>query len=410
MQDIGKNGGLTKIHHNFFAHLPNIASTNMGGIYIDGSGGHYEIYNNIIIMNPIDASYLIGIFDPYSLGLYVKVYNNTIYSNTTDAFPTKYFGLDSLDVRNNIIYAYNGWIATGLDYTTVNNAAYLNFNNNTYYCAHSNNFAYMFESWVGYPSGNAIIYTWTQWKTLCGETNSKFEAVTFEGGNNTLAASYKLVNGSNGINDGVHLILLSDDYEGTVRPQGLSWDVGAFEFVETILGYFQLVVEINDGWNMVSTPGLHPINQNVTTWWPGKDPSANVFKFAGGYQSVTTITPSQGYWMKHNGAKTYNTGDEWPCEWNIKCSSYCTNPIAGWNMIGGYEHYALVSGITTTPLGLQYSPVFGYSNGYLTVNTLKPGYGYSIKISAAGSINFPMLSTKVATALANDIKDDGERS
>lgn len=33
---------------------------------------------------------------------------------------------------------------------------------------------------------------------------------------------------------------------------------------------FQLTVAINNGWNMVSTPGLHPTDQNVTTWWSGK--------------------------------------------------------------------------------------------------------------------------------------------
>ena len=401
-----KAGGVTKIHHNFLAHLPGIASTNMGGIYIDDSGGHYEIYNNIIIMNPIDASNLIGIYDPYSLGLYVKVYNNTMYSNATDVFPAKYFGLDSLDVRNNIIYAPNAWIATGLDYTTVHNAANLNFNNNTYYCAHANNFAYMFEPWIGYPGGDAAIYTWNQWKTLCGEANSKFEAVTFEGGNNTLAASYKLASGSNGINDGVHLILLSDDYEGTIRPQGVSWDVGAFEFVETSLGNFQLVVEINDDWNMVSVPGLHPTNQNVTTWWPGKDPAASVFKFVGGFQSVTTITPGEGYWMKHIGARTYNTGDEWPANGILTVPHSALNRNAGWSLIGGYEHNAAVSGITTTPLGLQDSPVFGYSNGYQIVNFLIPGYGYWIKLSGAGSINLPNAFAKVTSALADYIKDD----
>ena len=32
---------------------------------------------------------------------------------------------------------------------------------------------------------------------------------------------------------------------------------------------FQLSVSVNDGWNLVSIPGLYPIDQNVTTWWSG---------------------------------------------------------------------------------------------------------------------------------------------
>ena len=34
---------------------------------------------------------------------------------------------------------------------------------------------------------------------------------------------------------------------------------------------FQMTVSLLNGWNMVSIPGLHPVNQNVTTWWSGKD-------------------------------------------------------------------------------------------------------------------------------------------
>ena len=75
---------------------------------------------------------------------------------------------------------------------------------------------------------------------------------------------------------------------------------------------FQLSVSVTDGWNTVCIPGLNTTNQNVNTWWQHRDMSANVFKYAGGYHSVTAATPGTGYWMKHAGARTYNTGDEWP--------------------------------------------------------------------------------------------------
>ena len=88
---------------------------------------------------------------------------------------------------------------------------------------------------------------------------------------------------------------------------------------QTMVTTFQLAINVNNGWNMVSTPGLHPTNQNVTTWWSGKDPAAGVFRFSGGYIPVTTTTPGQGYWMKHVGANTYNTGGEWPAGGIISC-------------------------------------------------------------------------------------------
>ena len=90
-------------------------------------------------------------------------------------------------------------------------------------------------------------------------------------------------------------------------------EVWSFNTVDSLTVLtFQLTANIADGWNMVSTPGLHPVDQNVTTWWSGKDPAAGVFRFSGGYLPVTTTTPGQGYWMKHVGANTYKTGGEWP--------------------------------------------------------------------------------------------------
>jgi len=46
---------------------------------------------------------------------------------------------------------------------------------------------------------------------------------------------------------------------------------------------------------MVSIPGLHPFNQDVTTWWTGKDPAAGVFKYSGSYQMVTTAELRTGF-------------------------------------------------------------------------------------------------------------------
>jgi hypothetical protein len=145
---------------------------------------------------------------------------------------------------------------------------------------------------------------------------------------------------------------------------------------------------------MSSIPGLHPVNQNVTTWWPGKDTTANVFKYSNSYQSVTTTTPGEGYWMKHSGDTTYNTGEEWPAGGILPTPH---NPIAanaGWNLIGGYEISALVSGLTTTPAGLQDGPVYGYSGGYQQATNIVPGYGYWIKLTGAGQINIPDVLNK----------------
>ena len=157
---------------------------------------------------------------------------------------------------------------------------------------------------------------------------------------------------------------------------------------------FQLSVNVSNGWNMVSIPGLNTPDQNVNTWWEFRDIGANVFRYAGGYQSVSTVTPGTGYWMKHSGDRTYNTGEEWPAGGiNIVAHDPIT-AASGWNLIGGYEIAATASLVTTVPPGLQSGPIYKYSGGYQAATTIDPGYGYWIKLTAAGQIIIPETLAK----------------
>ena len=166
-------------------------------------------------------------------------------------------------------------------------------------------------------------------------------------------------------------------------------------YTETITeNTFQLSVSVNNGWNMVSVPGMHPTDQNINTWWAFRDLGANVFKYAGGYTGVTTAIPGIGYWMKHAGARTYNTGDEWPAG-GIQILAH--TPLAGasgWNLFGGYELSVTAANVTTNPPGLQSGPIYRYSGGYAVATTLDPGYGYWIKLNAAGQIIIPETIAK----------------
>ena len=167
---------------------------------------------------------------------------------------------------------------------------------------------------------------------------------------------------------------------------------------------FQISVNMFDGWNMVSVPGVNPNGQSIDIWWSGKDPAASVFKYSGGYIPITTATPTEGYWMKNAGTQIYNTGDEWPAIQAVPHDPIIAN--AGWNMIGGYEDSAATSGLTTTPPGLISGSVFGYSGGYVPATNLIPGYGYWIKLSGAGQINIPDGLSKGTVKAAEYFKDD----
>ena len=172
---------------------------------------------------------------------------------------------------------------------------------------------------------------------------------------------------------------------------------------------FSLSVAITDGWNIVSIPGLHPVNQNVNTWWQYRDMGANVFMYAGGYQLVTTATPGLGYWMKHSGARTYNTGEEWPAG-GIQIVPHDPLIVAlGWNLIGGYEDIVATANLTTTPPNQLTGPVYKYSGGYQVAATLDPGYGYWIKLLSACQINIPEALAKGSGEVVEWFKDDWGR-
>ena len=121
---------------------------------------------------------------------------------------------------------------------------------------------------------------------------------------------------------------------------------------------FAFTVIVSGGWNMVSAPGLHPVDQLVETWWSGKDPAAGVFKYTGGYVQVFSTTPSEGYWMKNVGAQVYNYS-------GIQVVPHSDVPlVTGWNLFGLYEVTVPTATLQTSPPGIITGSIFEYSGGY----------------------------------------------
>jgi len=149
---------------------------------------------------------------------------------------------------------------------------------------------------------------------------------------------------------------------------------------------FNLTVNVSDGWNMVSVPGLNPNGMGLGNWWPNR--LGDVFKFGNGYEPITTTTPGTGYWMMNNGAQTYN----YPAIQIVPHNPI--NAVAGWNMIGGYELSVASAGITTVPPGLKNGLIYKLSNGYQPATTIDPGYGYWINLTDAGQIIIPETMAK----------------
>jgi hypothetical protein len=366
-----------------------------GIINLAGSTNSLNIHNNTVVVSGTvtsgglnSAAFQRG-YDTEVATATITMKNN-ILDNQRSGGTGKHYAISNIS-------STVGWDANGSNYNILNSSSAATVGN-----------------WLGTDQ------TFTDWKTSSGGDANSYsgETVVYT---DIPTADLHLNMGTNEtvLESGATVIAgLDFDFDGDVRPGpagsvnggATAPDIGADEFdgVPSATSTFQLTVNVGNGWNMVSIPGLHPTNQQVLTWWPGKDPGANVFKYSGGYQSVTDAAPSEGYWMKNAGAQTYNTGDEWPAG-GINIVSHNNIPGAqGWNLIGGYEYNAQVSGITTNPPGLVEGSVFGYSGGYQAATELLPGYGYWIKLSAAGDIILPPPSFKGTAKIVTIGEDWGK--
>lgn len=149
--------------------------------------------------------------------------------------------------------------------------------------------------------------------------------------------------------------------------------------------------QVGASWNLVSFPGMHPVNMNVSTLWANRDPGFSVFKYTGSYVAVTEAEVGTGYWMNHLSTGltyTWNSG-------STQLNYAAMKPFpgaAGWNMIGGYEFEHSVDFIRTMPENRRSAAsVFRYvpGGGYSAVTTLNPGFGYWINLTGAADLYLP---------------------
>ena len=329
------------------------------GIRILGTSGGFKIYYNSINLS--------GNTDRSSANL-----SSALYIASTAS---------AVELKNNVLCnsIVNNTNASSKAYTIYNAApvAVLTaINYNDYYPSG-------IQGILGYQG--ADMTSMDAWRTITGQDVNSFSANPFF----TADSNLRPQTGSPLLAAGNPVPEVATDVLGISRSTS-SPSIGSYETTEGAAA-FPLSVNVTDGWNMVSVPGTHPTNMNVDTWWSFRNPLASVYKWAAGYVAVTNATPKEGYWMLHNGTRTYNTGDEWPAG-GIQIVAHDPIPVTtGWNMIGGYDGTPLVSALTTSPPGLIVpGTVYGWNGSYANATNLNPGYGYWVLINAPGGfINIP---------------------
>ncbi|MFI5252829.1 MAG: T9SS type A sorting domain-containing protein [Bacteroidota bacterium] len=138
----------------------------------------------------------------------------------------------------------------------------------------------------------------------------------------------------------------------------------------------QRAYDLAKGWNLISLQ-INPAQPLVTNLFPAA--SSNAFSYDSGYVQRDTLRMKRGYWLKFPARQNFNfTGDTVLTD---------TIPLVqGWNMIGSITNQVPIGAIIQQPSGIIATGYFGYSNGYLTTDTLYPKKGYWVKAKFSGSI------------------------
>lgn len=237
------------VHHN------TVRNMNAGGIYVDGwdagSNGtptlnHINIYSNYVSDG---GGIIVGCEQPDGVVEYINIYNNLVVNAWFSGIQVRAGWGDGLrkniTIYNNTIFGASpegGNGGAGI-YVTTNNLA---SNNGDKPVIIRNNISMFYlTGWVGQitagtsaisdkiSASNNLVYGPTECSTQfpnCIEVGSRIEAASVNVFLNPGALDLKLKSGSIAIDKGTTIGMVNMDFDGTLRPSGSAYDIGAYEF------------------------------------------------------------------------------------------------------------------------------------------------------------------------------------
>jgi photosystem II stability/assembly factor-like uncharacterized protein len=147
-------------------------------------------------------------------------------------------------------------------------------------------------------------------------------------------------------------------------------------------------VGLRSGWNLVSIP-VSVADHSRASLFPTASGSA--FAFTTSYVPSDSIEEGPGYWVKNADDRIVPLGG------GVRPADTLV-VRKGWNLIGALSSAVPTDAATTIPGGLVSSLYYAYDGGYLPSDSLRPGEGYWVKCSDAGTL---IVSGGAAAKLAS---------
>ena len=413
-------------HGKYF--FRNCTIRNNGGDAIRGDGTMGNIYNCIIENNGGYAVYENGCMHSYGMNIFgntirnnggginipytentVEIKDNIISGNLgdgVDVFTYCTWPEDSLIITGNNIHsntgrglvgevAYDGW--AGLlqgAIKIVNNLVFDNCSDTCVAITYRETLHVEIE-FVNNTVENIIIHRnpediWGGWATNVTAYifNNAFIGSGYSSGitaylsnNYSFGASsfvdpssgnYHLTNHSRYIDIAIeHFVVGADtfyapsiDIEGTPRPNGSGFDIGAYEY---LFAFYDSTFYPQSGWNLISVPTDDPAYfMEFIAHLAGP-----IYEYdSTGYRETSIITPGKGYWVPVDSAFSFTKSGS-------DIDSVLVHLRVEWNLIGtcGHPIYVIYHPIFFTDIG----PYYGFDSAsgvYYRTDHLYPGNGY----------------------------------
>ncbi|MBI4810153.1 MAG: T9SS type A sorting domain-containing protein [Ignavibacteriales bacterium] len=154
------------------------------------------------------------------------------------------------------------------------------------------------------------------------------------------------------------------------------------------------VVDVSTGWNIVSLP-YSVSDPRKSEIFPTA--ISDAFRYDGGpnYVISDSMTGGRGYWLKFSSNQSLGIIGYPPTTDTI-------DVVEGWNLIGSTLNTVSVGSIQSIPEDIILSNYFNYNRSYSTVDSLRAGQGYWVKVGQAGKLILGNFSAALKLLSSHD--------